>query len=1292
MFVRKYVLAAAVFALFLSMVSFPPVSLAARIETGVHFEQLEPELPALSVEEGLFTFTRQDSFTYTTPENLTRTPSHSDRYPSLCMMDNGELWLVWQSYPRHLLKSVSYDTGTHWSPVDTIYTVANDIWGGCIIQSNSGKLFLFYSEWFFTDRWHGDIYYLISEDGGNSWSSPVALTTDDSPNFLPFAAVTSNDWIWVFYNSSRGGSSGMWYTYSTDDGSSWQPHTQLTYIGTPWNNYGSLVERDTLLWVFYEHWTDWSVNDCDIYYKISSNNGASWSDSVRLTYDTAADRLPFAVVDTASNIWIVFTSDRTGNDDIWWVKTIDGGASWDGPYQFTKFLGPDVWSSPVAIQDRVFLAWRSGRPQRRPDIFGGILEYTQDTLNLLCVDYIVVSPGVATQENYVTAFVTDGASSITSVELYWMINGIPQTPLEMYDDGNHGDGAASDSIYGVSVGGGYQVYDTISVRIEAVNADNYHYYAPYPDGYWDYGVRGCHSNNRLWTVLDESDGTIGDGTYLYPSFDWPGGSSHHYLYEGSIQVGYFSDSAHVLNSEEQWGNFEVLSFSWSPFGNTVVSDYQIKAKSDEVEINRKGYSFNKLDYSDFLIFDYWIKNTSTEQLDSVYIGWRYDLDIGYGSYLHLDDWVGYDSIRNLPYMYSSDDSGYVGIMILESPSQEFGFHWCFRDGGDPNSEEEYYNIISDMSIAELPTTQRDYRIHLSTGPFTLNIGDSLHLKMGAVIGDELGGLQENADTLLASVGAGADITLSPDSLYFETDLIAADSFWVGNLGIVPLRVDSVTHNSAWITSVSPPNFTVNFGDSTPVSVTVDPDLLVPHVYSDIDTLWIWSNDPDENPYAEPVKLVMPPCTLSVVDTWGAYGSTNNPMDIEFKNSMAIGGVQFTLNFDDSLLTADSVITTTRTSGMYLGFTTWSDSVRILIFSMSGDSILPGEGPIVDVIFDVDSSATVGDSTLVEISTTILSDPVANPVSYHAVNGWFMFGSEKGDINNDGEINVIDVVRCVNIILGIPPLPTPNELWASDFNGDGEVNVIDIVAIVNIILGKKFTYVMRTIEEPVLVNMTRLPESRADLINIALDITNTIPVAGLQLTIEYDTDIFIPANPQTTERSKGFELAYNSYSGELTILVFNLSGMTIKPGTGAVVSIPLNITSPCNATLKLKNVILAAEDASLIPIEIQSSSVTTNPIPKIYGLSQNYPNPFGDKTDIRYQLPENSNVNLSIYNCVGQLVRELVNEKQKAGYYMARWDSRNNNGKRVVSGIYFYRIMVENNEKKYTTTKKLIIIR
>ena len=88
------------------------------------------------------------------------------------------------------------------------------------------------------------------------------------------------------------------------------------------------------------------------------------------------------------------------------------------------------------------------------------------------------------------------------------------------------------------------------------------------------------------------------------------------------------------------------------------------------------------------------------------------------------------------------------------------------------------------------------------------------------------------------------------------------------------------------------------------------------------------------------------------------------------------------------------------------------------------------------------------------------------------------------------------------------------------------------------------------------------------------------------------------------------------------------------------------------------------------------------------LQQNYPNPFNPETTISYQLPENSKVELIIYNIKGQKVKTLVNEVLPAGEHSIIWDGKDNNGKHVVSGIYFYKMKTGNHEE----TKKMILLK
>jgi type IV secretory pathway protease TraF len=83
--------------------------------------------------------------------------------------------------------------------------------------------------------------------------------------------------------------------------------------------------------------------------------------------------------------------------------------------------------------------------------------------------------------------------------------------------------------------------------------------------------------------------------------------------------------------------------------------------------------------------------------------------------------------------------------------------------------------------------------------------------------------------------------------------------------------------------------------------------------------------------------------------------------------------------------------------------------------------------------------------------------------------------------------------------------------------------------------------------------------------------------------------------------------------------------------------------------------------------------SSNQVPAEFALEQNYPNPFNPETSVKYQLPVRTNVSLRIYNALGQEVRTLVNGLQDAGFYTAQWDGKDNEGRRLSTGIYLVRL-------------------
>jgi len=91
---------------------------------------------------------------------------------------------------------------------------------------------------------------------------------------------------------------------------------------------------------------------------------------------------------------------------------------------------------------------------------------------------------------------------------------------------------------------------------------------------------------------------------------------------------------------------------------------------------------------------------------------------------------------------------------------------------------------------------------------------------------------------------------------------------------------------------------------------------------------------------------------------------------------------------------------------------------------------------------------------------------------------------------------------------------------------------------------------------------------------------------------------------------------------------------------------------------------------------------------VNALSANYPNPFNPETTIRFSTAAKGPVSIDIYNVKGQLVRKLVDETKAAGSHKVVFDGRDNNGRSVASGIYYYRMKTG----KFSSTRKMILMK
>ena len=152
------------------------------------------------------------------------------------------------------------------------------------------------------------------------------------------------------------------------------------------------------------------------------------------------------------------------------------------------------------------------------------------------------------------------------------------------------------------------------------------------------------------------------------------------------------------------------------------------------------------------------------------------------------------------------------------------------------------------------------------------------------------------------------------------------------------------------------------------------------------------------------------------------------------------------------------------------------------------------------------------------------------------------------------------------------------------------------------------------------------------------------------------------------------LASNKTPGQVAIGAMKVDGQAVS-GDGTLVEFTFKTTqTPIASDFQILDgvmVDLAGGIDAITHIEMGS----LEPLPTDYTLEQNVPNPFNPSTTIDYRLPEAGDVQIVIYNLLGQEVRTLIRETMDAGFHSVVWDGTDAFGKQVASGIYIYRMSV-----------------
>ena len=178
--------------------------------------------------------------------------------------------------------------------------------------------------WYDNRDGNTEIYYKRSTDAGSSWSADTRLTVNTDISQDPSLAVSGTT-VYVVWIDLRNAGFDLFLKKSTDNGVNWGPDTPLSSNGGPGEYTPVISVSGSIVHVAWQDNRNSSTGE--VYYKRSADNGVNFGPDIRLTNDPASSNY-VSISSTGTNVNIVWLDTRTGQSEIFYKRSTDSGASW----------------------------------------------------------------------------------------------------------------------------------------------------------------------------------------------------------------------------------------------------------------------------------------------------------------------------------------------------------------------------------------------------------------------------------------------------------------------------------------------------------------------------------------------------------------------------------------------------------------------------------------------------------------------------------------------------------------------------------------------------------------------------------------------------------------------------------------------------------------------------------------------------------------------------------------------------------------------------------------------------
>jgi hypothetical protein len=293
---------------------------------------------------------------------------------------------------------------------------------------------------------------------------------------------------------------------------------------------------------------------------------------------------------------------------------------------------------------------------------------------------------------------------------------------------------------------------------------------------------------------------------------------------------------------------------------------------------------------------------------------------------------------------------------------------------------------------------------------------------------------------------------------------------------------------------------------------------------------------------------------------------------------------------------------------------------------------------------------------------------------------------SGDTDFDSNVSLSDLLSVADYVLEVL-VPTEDQFRGADVNDDRFINIQDVVLIVDIIYGSSARTLPSSLESIAEISMRNGGGT-----SLLLDLAYDGFIRGVQFDLTADLSDVMFGSAMLNELQEGVMInSHTLEDGTTRVLAVNLNGGLLSFSSDGFITIPVIMNTGRGDRVKvgIQDIQLIDQNGESIPVNARGDgSVALELIPMQYALYQNFPNPFNPVTEIQFDIPDISTVELVVYNLMGQEVRRLVNGEIQAGYHRIVWDGLNNQGEPVSTGVYIYSLT----SPSFHSTKKMVLLK